>query len=458
MGTDMTQGKILPVIIRFTIPLLLGNLFQQFYNIADTMIVGRFVGSGALAAVGATGTITFLIIGFSSGMSSGFAVVTSQRYGARDEEGMKRSVTNGIILMVLITVIMTVGSLLCMRPLLKIMNTPEDIFEQSWLYIIIICGGLAANVFYNLLAAFLRAVGNSKAPLFFLIFSTITNIALDLLLIAVFRLGVAGAALATVGSQLLSAVLCWIYILKKVPAVRPRRKHWKMDRDIMEKQLVIGIPMALQFAITASGTMIMQAATNLFGSVAVAAHTAAAKCQSMFQQGMVAMGQTMAAYCGQNYGSGRMDRVKKGVRTAVIIMTIYSCASSVLVCVLLPWVLRLFFTGSGDVEALFPWARTYIYMCAFFYVPLSYIYIFRNAMQGCSHGFLPMAAGVVEMVLRLVVAMIAMKTMSYPMSCFCDPAAWLGAGIFTGVSYLYVLRQIERNREAERILEEKQLT
>lgn len=440
----MTKGRPLPVILKFTVPLIIGNIFQHLYNMADTIIVGRYVGAGALAAVGSTGTIMFLLTGFSQGITAGFTILTAQRYGAGNKNGVKESVANGILLAVITALILTVGSLLTMRPLLGLMNTPEDIFADAYSYIMVISAGLAANIFYNLFSAYLRAVGNSQIPLFFLVFSACLNVGLDFVFIINFKMGVAGAAWATNLAQGISAVLCLFYILKKVPALTPDRKQWKLNGRDSKYQLSVGIPMAFQFAITASGTMIMQAAINLFGSEAVAAYTAAGKLQNLVTQGMVAMGQTMATYGGQNFGKGDVPRIRAGVRAALFAEIVYSVLSGLVVCALLEPCMGLFFSGDVDIPAMMPWARTYIYMCAAFYIPLCMIFIFRNIMQGCGYGFLPMMGGVSELAARLLMAMAAMKMLSYPLACFCDPAAWVAAGVFTGVSYLYVMRDLEK--------------
>ncbi|MEY8352025.1 MATE family efflux transporter [Lachnospiraceae bacterium 54-53] len=283
----------------------------------DTIVVGRFIGPDALAAVGSTGTIMFLVIGFSQGMSTGFTVLTSQRFGARDEKGAKHSVANGTILSAFVIAFMTFFSLIFMRPLLRLMNTPENIFEDAHTYISIICIGIAANIFYNLFSSFLRSVGNSRIPLLFLVFSSCLNVVLNLLFVITFQMGVAGSAWATNVPQGASAVLCILYIYKKVPALAPERNQWKLTGADTRHQLSVGIPMALQFGITASGTMIMQSAINLFGSTAVAAYTAANKFRNIATQGMTAMGQTVATYAGQNYGKGDIKRIRHGVRLAL---------------------------------------------------------------------------------------------------------------------------------------------
>ena len=443
MQQDMTQGNPFPIILKFTIPLIIGNVFQQLYNMADTIIVGRYVGAGALAAVGSTGTIMFLLTGFSQGMTAGFSVLTSQRFGARDEDGVRKSVANAILLAVLTTLVLTSFSLMLMKQLLHLMNTPSDIYADAYTYIMLISAGLIANIFYNLFSALLRAVGNSKAPLVFLVFSACLNVLLDLFFIIHFNMGVAGAAVATNLSQGISAVLCIIYIYARVPELKPGRGHWKLDRGDSKNQLRMGIPMAFQFAITASGTMIMQSAINLFGSTAVAAFTAASKLQNVLTQGMVAMGQTMAAYAGQNFGSRNLKRIHMGVKAALKIEVIYSLVVALLVVLLLPHVIGLFFSGEVDILSMLPWAKTYLYLCVIFYIPLSTIFIFRNTMQGCGYGLLPMLGGAAEFFARLLVASAAIYLVSFPLACTCDPAAWVAAAIFTGVSYRYVMRDIE---------------
>ena len=444
MEKDMTKGSPLLVILKFTIPLIIGNVFQQLYNMADTIIVGRYVGSDALAAVGATGTIMFLIVGFAQGITAGFSVLTSQRYGAKDEDGVRRSVANGILLALICTAVLTTLFMLCMHPLLKLMNTPDNILKDSYTYIMIISAGLITTVFYNLLSSFLRAVGNSQVPLIFLIFSALLNVVLDFVFILQFHMGVAGAAWATILSQGISAVLCLIYIYMRVPVLAPGKHHWRLHGGDTRRQMSMGIPMSLQFAITASGTMVMQSAINLFGSEAVASLTAACKLQNLVTQGMSAMGQTMAAYSGQNFGKGDIQRIKQGVKTSLLVSVVYAVVSAALVCLLLKPALGLFFTGNVDIDAMMPWAKTYLYMCAAFYVPLSVIFVFRNTMQGCGYGFLPMMGGVSELLARLVVAIIAIHLVSYPLACFCDPAAWTAAAVFTGISYIFVIKDIDK--------------
>lgn len=444
METDMTRGNVFPIIIKFTIPILIGGIFQQFYNMADTIIVGRFIGASALAAVGSTGTVMFLVLGIAQGMSTGFTVLTSQRFGAGDYAGVRKTVTNGIELSALMAVIMTAVSLAFMKPLLSVMNTPSDIFADAYSYISVICIGIAASVAYNLLSSFLRAVGNSKAPLYFLIFSACLNVFLDLLFIIRFKMGVAGAAWATDASQAISAILCVLYISRYVKVLKPEKADWKPDSIMAHRQLAIAVPMSLQFGITASGTIVMQAAVNMFGSTAVAGLVAASKAQNIVTQGMLAMGTTMAAYSGQNYGSGSLKRIEEGVRDAMIVQIIYSLFCSAVMFLFLRTFVSLFFDPGYDLMSIMPWARVYTYECAVFYIPLSLIFVFRNTMQGCGYGLMPMLGGVVEFFARFFAAVAAMKLHNYYLAAGCDPIAWVAAAVFTGIAWVYVRKDIKK--------------
>ncbi len=438
----MTKGSPLKLIGKFIIPVILGNIFQQLYNMADTIIVGRFLGVKALAAVGATGTIMFLILGFMMGITTGFTVLTAQRFGAGDIEGVKKSVGNGAMLAIVITAILTVVSVWGMDMILSIMNTPDDIFVMSKQYIVIICLGMPCTIFYNLLASYLRAVGNSKSPLYFLIIAAVLNIVLDLFLILVIPMGVAGAAAATVISQGVAGVCCLIYIIKKVPLLCIRKEHWKLDYHCCMNQLSIGIPMAFQFSITAVGTMLIQAALNMFGSTVVAAYTAAGKVEQIVTQPLAAMGITMATYCAQNRGVNDIGRIRKGVRIANVMNAIYSVAVFAIVINILPHAIRLFV--SGDITQVLEYAETYIKICGIFFTPLGMIFIFRNVLQGCGFSFMPMMGGVVELACRVVAAFIAVHYYSYVGVCLGNASAWLITGTFLGVAYLFVMRKLTR--------------
>ncbi len=444
MELDMTKGSPFKLIMKFMVPLIIGNIFQQLYNMADTIIVGRYVGTGALAAVGSTGTIMFLIIGFMQGMTTGFTILTSQRFGSGDIEGLKKSVGNAAVLSIIVTVIGTFISVAGMDGLLKLMNTPPDIFQDAKDYITIICIGLVANILYNLLASILRAVGNSKVPLYFLVVAAILNVVLDLVFIIQFKMGVSGAAWATVISQGVSGVLCLIYIMKKVSILHIGKEDWKLDYYCVRNQLSIGIPMAVQFSITAIGTILVQSALNILGSVAVAAYTAAGKVEQFVTQPFLALGMTMATYCAQNTGINDIKRIRAGVLIANIMSAIYGVVIAFVVVFAMPHAIKLFIVD--DAAMITEYAKTYIGITSVFFIPLGMIFIFRNVLQGCGYSFVPIMGGIVELASRAVLAVLAASLMSFTGVCFANAAAWITAGLYLWISYLYTMRKWERKQ------------
>ena len=435
---DMTSGKPMKIILDFTLPIFIGNVFQQFYNMADAVIVGKFVGTKALAAVGSTGTIMFLIYGFVVGMTAGFTVLTAQKFGAGDMPAMRRTVAGASILSLIIGVILTAAFMLFMRPWLVVMNTSSDIFADAYAYIMIISGGILAQMLYNLLASILRALGNSKVPLYFLILSALLNIVLDLVLIIVFHMGAAGAAVATVISQGVSGLLCLVYIVKKVPMLHMSREDWHVSGSFLKTQIGIGIPMALQYSITAIGTMMVQSSLNILGSTLVAAYTAASKIEQVVTQAYVAMGTTMATYGAQNMGAGDVPRIRQGFKSCTIIGIIYSFAAAALVMTVGKYMTYLFV--SEDVELIMGSVDTYLRCVGIFFIPLAIVNIYRNGIQGLGYGLLPMMAGVAELIGRGVVAVIAAGQKSYLGVCLASPAAWVLAAALLLVMYYYIIK------------------
>ena len=447
--TDMTKGSPMSIIFKFTMTLLLGNVAQQLYNIVDTIIVGRYVDPLALAAVGSTGTIMFLMFGTSNGMVSGFSIVTSQKYGANDEKGVKASVTNGLYLSLIIAALITVIGLVFMKPLLRLMNTPEDIFDYAYSYIFTICAGIVCIIMYNYCASLMRAVGNSKMPLIFLLCSAATNVGLDLLFILKFHMETFGAALATVVSQGLAVIPCIIYIYAKMPVLRPSKDDWKIDPKIIKQQLRLGIPMAIQYGITASGTVIMQSAFNTFDSVAVTAITAASKFQGIITQGMFSVGQTMAAYAGQNYGARNMQRVRDGVKAALKIYVVYSIVAAVAAIALVPHVLWIFFDTEVDVSLYIPWAMPYIIECAVCYFFLAMIFIYRHSIQSVGYASIAMILGFVELGARMITSFYSIAIHNYYIAVASDPFAWAMAGLCGLFISRYIFKRIENRWAAE---------
>lgn len=440
--TDMTVGSPSKIILNFTIPIFVGNLFQQLYSMADTIIVGKFVGTKALAAVGSVGTIIFLIIGFLQGLTAGFSVLTAQRFGAGDMKGMRKTVGTAAVLSAGISVVMTVGSMVFMKPLLQFMNTPDDIFQDAYIYIMIVCGGIVTTVLYNLLSGILRALGDSKTPLYFLILSAGLNVLLDLVLIIVFHLGAAGAAWATVISQGVSGIGCLFYIIKKVPVLKLEKEDFRVEGYLAKMQLAVGVPMALQYSITAIGTMMVQSTLNLLGSLSVAAYTAAMKIEQLGTQAYVALGTTMATYCAQNMGAGEIKRIRQGFKSATIIGSVYGIILAIPLITVGKYLVHLFI--SGDVTAIMGQVDICLKCAAFFLIPLTIVNVYRNGIQGMGYGILPMLAGVAELVGRGFVAVIAANKKSYVGACLASPAAWVLAGGLLLVMYFVVIKQQEK--------------
>ena len=439
---SMTEGSPTKLILSFALPIVIGNLFQQFYTMVDSTIVGRYVGTEALAAVGSTGMITFLILGFFMGMTAGFSVPISQCYGAQDDVGVRKAVGSAALLSVFFTALITALSVGGMNWLLTLLNTPEEIFADAYIYIVLLCGGLATQVLYNMLSTILRALGNSKIPLYFLILSAGMNIILDLVFILVFRMGVAGAAWATVISQGVSGLLCLVYIVKKVPILRMHRGDFRPHAPIVKKQLGIGLPMALQFSITSIGGLMVQSALNSLGTFHIAAFTAAGKIEQLIHQVYSALGTTMATYSAQNIGAGKITRIRQGFRSATIMGAIYSVAIGVVVFFFGSKLTWLFVTD--DLDRVVPLVDIYMKAIAPFFLPLMAIYVYRNGVQGLGFGLLPMMGGVVELFARMIVAKISAHFMSYLGICLASPAAWVSAGIFFLVVYAVVIRKIQR--------------
>lgn len=446
---DMTSGNPMRIILSFTIPIFIGNVFQQFYNMADAVIVGKFVGTKALAAVGSTGTIMFLIYGFVVGMTAGFTVLTAQKFGAGDMDAMRKTVAGASILSLIVGVLLTAGFMMFMRPWLEVMNTPEDIYADAYAYIMIISAGILAQMLYNLLASILRALGNSRVPLYFLILSAGLNIVLDLVLIIVFHMGAAGAAVATVISQGVSGILCFIYIVKKVPVLHMKRDDWRPTGSLLWTQIRIGIPMALQYSITAIGTMMVQSSVNILGSTQVAAFTAAGKIEQVVTQAYVAQGTTMATYGAQNMGAGNVARIRQGFKASTIIGVIYAFIAAAFVMTVGKYMTYLFV--SEDVEVIMESVDLYLKCIGVFFIPLAIVNIYRNGIQGLGYGLLPMMAGVAELIGRGVVAVIAAGHRSYLGVCLASPAAWVLASLLLLAMYYYIvkidLKKIFRGKE-----------
>lgn len=436
---DMTSGSPIKLILGFLIPMLFGLLFQQFYNMMDTIIVGKYLGVNALASVGSTGSVNFMVIGFCMGVCSGFAIPVAQKFGEKNEPALRKFVANSGWLALAFSIIMTLVVCVLCRQILVWMRTPEDIMDGAHSYIFVIFLGIPAIYLYNLLSGIIRSLGDSTTPLFFLLISSVMNIVLDLFTIIVLKMGVAGAAWATVISQAVSGVLCLLYISKKFTILNMQGDEWKMDKHAMITLCGMGIPMGLQYSITAIGSVILQTAVNSLGSVAVASVTAGSKISMFFCCPFDAMGATMATYGGQNVGAKKLDRIDQGLKACILLGAAYSALAFV-VLYFFSDIVALLFVDAGEIRILEN-TRQFLMINVSFYFPLALVNIVRFMIQGLGYSKFAIIAGVCEMAARALVALLV-GTFGYLAVCFASPCAWIAADIFLVPAYLYVMKRL----------------
>lgn len=439
MEKDMTKGSPMRLILGFAVPLLLGLLFQQFYNMVDTIIVGHYLGVDALASVGATGSVNFLIIGFCMGVCNGFAIPIAQEFGAGHEENLRRFVGNCVRLAVIFAVVITVSVVLLCRPILQIMRTPANIIDGSYAYIIIIYMGIPVTFLYNMTAAIIRSLGDSRTPVIFLVMSAVMNIFLDLLCIIVFHMGVSGAAIATVVSQAAAGLCCLIYMKKKFVILKLSKDEWRWNRNFASKLCNMGIPMGLQYSITAIGSVILQSAVNGIGSDAVAAVTAGSKLSMLMMCPFDAMGSTMATYGGQNMGAGKLERIDKGLKSCTVLGLVYSFIAIGVIFVAGRQLLLLFI-DAGESEII---GNSFYYICrnVIFYFPLALVNIVRFLIQGMGFSRLAVFAGAFEMLARGIAGFVLVPFFGFPAVCYANPLAWIFADLFLIPAFFYVRKK-----------------
>lgn len=448
---DLTEGSPLKLIIAFAIPMILGNLFQQLYNFVDTMIVGHFLGVDALAGVGATGSINFLIVGCCIGICSGFAIPVSQMYGAKQYEVMRRYIANTIYLSVAFSVVITVTvSILC-KNILDFMNTPENIINYSYVYILTIFLGIPVTFFYNVLAGIIRAVGDSKTPLVCLVVSTFINVGLDIVFISVFKWGIFGAAFATVLSQLMSGILCLYVVIKNFPVLHIKKNEWTVEANLMKKLCSMGLPMGLQYSITAIGSVLLQTSVNSLGSIAVAANTTGGKVNMLFLCILDALGGSMATYGGQNLGAGRVDRIREGVKVAGLIGVSYSILAFVLALFVRKPLISLFLDTPN------PKLLEMASMCVLITIGalpfLVFVNVLRFLIQGVGFSKLALFAGFFEMIARTIAAIFFIPAIGYIGSCIASPFAWVLADAFLFPAYFSIMKKLENQIKSSKIKE-----
>lgn len=439
---DMTEGSPLKLILGFAVPMFLGFLFQQFYSMVDTIIVGKYLGVTALAAVGSTGSINFMINGFCIGVCSGFAIPVAQKFGARDYSGLRRFVANAAWLSIGVAAVLTaVVSALCMN-ILVWMQTPEDILLLAYSYIFIIFLGIPVTFLYNMTAGIIRSLGDSKTPVYFLLMSSLLNIGLDLFTIVVMGMGPEGAAYATVISQGVSGLACLLFMRAKYPILRMTKEERRMDKRMMAVLCGMGLPMGFQYSITAIGNVILQTAVNSLGSMAVAAVTAGGRISLFFCTPFDALGSTMATWAGQNVGAGKLDRVRIGVRYAAIIGCVYAVIAFV-VLFFFGKTIALLFLDAGELEIL-DQAWLYLVGNSLFFIPLVLVNVVRFAIQGMGYSLFAILAGVCEMVGRSVVGFCLVPVFGFPVVCIASPVAWICADLFLVPAFYSCLKKLRR--------------
>ena len=447
---EMTVGKPLPLILKFSVPLILGNLLQQTYSLIDAAIVGRYLGIDALAAVGASLSITFLILGFCCGCCSGFGIPIAQKFGSRDYVSMRRLVATSLKLSAGLSIgISIVTSLLC-SSILRWMQTPEQIMDDAFAYLLVLFIGIPFSFAYNLLSSIIRALGDSKTPFNFLMVSTVLNIILDFVCILGLGWGVAGAGIATVVAQGISALLCFRFMRRKYEILHMTPSEKKYSPELARQLMLIGAPMGLQFSLTAIGSIMMQGANNALGTVCVAAYTAALRIKMIFLSMLESLGMAMATYCGQNYGAGKPDRILKGVLDAGKVMILYVI---VVGFILLNYSedMAMLFIDSSETEVLHNTAL-FLHVTAIFFPMLGILSILRYSIQGCGYTQLAMFSGVSEMIARTLVSVLAVPVWGYTAICFGDSAAWICADTFLIPAFIYVYRRLVKmlkNRELQ---------
>ena len=445
MECDMTKGSPLRLILTFSIPLFIGNLFQQLYSMVDTIVVGRFVGVDALAAVGSTSGFSFMVVGFAQGLTAGFSVLISQRFGAKDIPMIKKTYAQSILCSIICSIVIAAVFAILSMPLLRLIDTPENIIDDANTYILIVYLGIGTAIFYNLFSSILRAVGDGRSPVYFLLIASVLNIVLDLFFVIVIPLGCAGVAIATVIAQGISAIISFFYIKKRFPIFHISRSDFRFDKRLCLRLMKIGIPGAVQFSVCAIGVIIVQSAINGFGSDTVAAYSVGGKIENIITQFSPAVGMGISTFAGQNLGAGNLKRIRKGFRTSFAIMTIGAVIATVIAMFFADSFSYIFMDKNSTSPEIIAMASQYVRTIAWFFIPLGSIFIFRTGCQGLGSGTIPMISSIAELVMRAIAAFTLPLAFGYTGICFASPVAWCGAGFLLPFIYLAKMRSIEKN-------------
>ena len=439
---DMTVGSPLRQITKFALPLILGYILQQMYLVIDAAIVGRWIGVEALAAVGASSSIMFLVMGFCNGACAGFAIPVAQSFGAKDYHKMRVYVANAVRISAVIATVVTLLSLMFCHRILQLVNTPTDIFHDAYIFLMLQFAAIPLTFGFNLFSGQIRALGNSRQPFYFLITSAIVNILLDVVLILGCRMGVAGAGIATWLSQALSVALCIWYIRKHMRLLIPHGEERQFDNKRTSILLNNGVPMGLQFSITGIGIIMLQSANNALGTTCVAAFTASMRIKYLFTCVFENIGVAMATYCGQNLGARKMERISRGVKDAICLMLVYFVFTFILIYPFADWMMRLF-VDSGEAEVVSR-AAQFMRIANYFYPALGLLTILRYSIQGLGFSNLSMLSGVMEMIARCGVSLWLVPALAWIGVCLGDPVAWIMADIFLIPAFIWVQHRLKK--------------
>lgn len=442
MTKDMTSGSPAKLIFGFAIPMFLGLLFQQFYSMVDTLIVGKFLGVNPLAGVGSTTSLNFMVLGFCMGVCNGFAIPVAQMFGAKEEHRLRRYVTNGAWLCIVFSIVMTLVVVAVCRPVLVLMQTPEEIFEYAYVYIVIVFWGIPCTFLYNILAAIIRSLGDSKTPVIFLAISSGINIVLDLVFVLVFDMGVEGPAIATVLAQGISGIICLWYMYRKFPVLHASRDEWKPELHYMGKLCYIGVPMGLQYSVTAIGTLVLQAAVNGLGAAVVAGVTAAQKINMFISCPIESLGQTMAPYAGQNMGAGKIDRIGKGLKSAVLMGWGVSIICF-LIAVLFGKQLTTLFVDASETTII-SYSYQFLLYCTGGYCLLTLVNTVRFTIQGMGFSVFAILSGIMEMIARILAATVVVQMIGFAGTCLAHPMAWLFADAFLIPAFFWCRKKVAK--------------
>lgn len=442
MTKDMTSGSPAKLIFGFAIPMFLGLLFQQFYSMVDTLIVGKFLGVNPLAGVGSTSSLNFMVLGFCMGVCNGFAIPVAQMFGAKEEHRLRKYVTNGAWLCIGLSVVLTLIVVLACRTILTVMDTPEEIFEYAYIYIVIVFAGIPCTFLYNILAGIIRSLGDSKTPVLFLAIASAINIGLDLIFVLLFGMGVEGPAIATVLAQGISGIICLFYMYRKFPVLHASRDEWKPELHYMGKLCFIGIPMGLQYSVTAIGSLVLQTAVNGLGAMVVAGVTAAQKINMFISCPIESLGQTMAPYAGQNMGAGKIDRIGKGLKSAVLMGWGVSIICF-LIAVLFGKQLTLLFVDADETEII-AYSYQFLLFCIGGYCLLTLVNTVRFTIQGMGFSIFAILSGIMEMIARTLAALVVARKLGYIGICLAHPMAWLFADVFLIPAFFWCRKKVAK--------------